>query len=115
MDVLRRDFLPHDAAPLLDAAHIDAVVAVQADQSDSETAFLLLLAARHDFIRGVVGWVDLRAPDLALRLSRYRDLPLLKGFRHVAQAESDDFLERPDVIAGVTQLGLHGFSFDWLI
>ena len=115
MDVLRRDFLPQHVAPLLAGAHIDAVVAVQADQSDRETAFLLSLAARHDFIRGVVGWVDLRAPDLALRLSRYHDAPLLKGFRHVAQAEPDGFLAQADVIAGVTQLGMHGFSFDLLI
>lgn len=115
MGVLRRDFLPDDVAPVLGAARIDAVVAVQADQSDAETAFLLSLAARHDFIRGVGGWVDLRAPDLARRLSVYQGAPLLKGFRHIAQAEPDDFLARPDIIAGVSQLGLRGFTFDILI
>ena len=45
MPALRRDFLPHDAAPLLRASGIDAVVAVQADQSIAETEFLLALAA----------------------------------------------------------------------
>jgi L-fuconolactonase len=115
MAVIRRDFLPMDAAPLLAQAGIDAVVAVQADQSEDETDFLLALAAQHDSIRGVVGWVDLRAPDLPDRLSRWSAAPLLKGFRHVAQAEPDDFLARPEVIAGVTTLGQHGFTYDILV
>ena len=70
MGAIRRDFLPVDATPLLAAAHIDGVVAVQADQSEEETDFLLDLAAAHPFIKGVVGWVDLCAPDLAERLCR---------------------------------------------
>lgn len=115
MDVLRRDFLPDDAAPLLAAARIDAVVAVQADQSYAETAFLLSLAARHDFIRGVVGWVDLRATDLAERLASYRHAPQLKGFRHIAQGEPDDFLSRREIIAAITLLGTLGYSYDILI
>jgi len=115
MGVLRRDFLPGDAAPFLEAAGIDAVVAVQADQSDAETAFLLSLAAQHAFIRGVVGWVDLRASDLTDRLTRWRTEPTLTGFRHIAQGEPDDFLARPDVIAGIAQLGEHGFSYDILV
>ena len=115
MGVLRRDFLPGDVEPFLEAAGIDAVVAVQADQSDVETAFLLSLAAQHAFIRGVVGWVDFRAPDLSDRLARWRAEPALTGFRHIAQGEPDDFLARPDVIAGIAQLGEHGFSYDILV
>jgi L-fuconolactonase len=115
MGVLRRDFLPADAVPLLAAARIDAVVAVQADQSDTETDFLLSLAERHEMIRGVVGWVDVRAADLAEQLDRYGSAPRLKGFRHIAQGEPDDFLARPDVITGVTVLGALGYSYDILI
>ncbi len=115
MSVLRRDFLPDDVAPLLTAARIDAVVAVQADQSDVETAFLLSLANRYAWIRGVVGWIDLCAPDLATRLERYRAEPRLKGFRHIAQGEPDDFLVRPDVVAGIRTIGAWGYSYDILI
>ena len=115
MAVIRRDFLPPDAAPLLARAKIDAVVAVQADQSEDETDFLLALAAQHDVVRGVVGWVDLCAPDLSDRLARWSAAPALKGFRHIAQAEPDDFLARPDVVAGIACLGDHGFSYDILI
>ncbi len=115
MAVLRRDFLPEDAAPLLAAAGIAGVVAVQADQSAAETDFLLSLAARHSFIRGVVGWIDLQAADLSEQLSQWRGHHLLKGFRHIAQGEPDDFLARPGVVAGITELGKHGFSYDILI
>lgn len=115
MTVLQRDFLPDDVAPALAAAQIDAVVAVQADQSESETEFLLSLAEQHRSIRGVVGWVDLRAQNLGDRLARWRGNPLLKGFRHIAQAEPADFLRRPDVIAGVARLGAHGYTYDILV
>ena len=115
MAAIRRDFLPEDVAPLLTAADIDGVIAVQADQSETETRFLLDLSARHDFIRGVVGWVDLRAPDLGDRLARWQGVGALKGFRRVAQGEPDDFLARPDVIRGVNCIGAHGFTFDILI
>jgi L-fuconolactonase len=115
MALLQRDFLPDDSAPALQNAGMDAVVAVQADQSEAETDFLLDLGARHAMIRGVVGWVDLRAPDLAARLTRRRSNPLLKGFRHIAQSEPDDFLARPEIRAGIMQLGEHGFTYDILI
>jgi L-fuconolactonase len=110
MAILRRDFLPGDIAD-----EVAGTVAVQADQSAAETSFLLDLAAEHSFIRGVVGWVDLRAPDLREQLARWRDTPKLKGFRHIAQAEADDFLARPEVVRGIAVLGEFGYSYDILI
>ena len=115
MAVIRRDFLPSDAAPLLARAGIDAVVAVQADQSEAETDFLLSLAAEYEWIRGVVGWVDLRAHDLDDRIARWSSAPALKGFRHIAQGEPNDFLSRADVIAGIRRLGELGYTYDILI
>src|ERR1051325_4016913 len=58
MAVIRRDFLPADLEKEFAANGVDGCVAVQADQSEAETRFLLDLAARHPFIKGVVGWVD---------------------------------------------------------
>ncbi len=115
METIRRDFLPHDLAPLLEHSGIDGVVAVQADQSLAETDFLLALAREHSFVRGVVGWIDLRSLALRETLARYRDNSALKGFRHIAQAEPDDFLAQSDVVSGVRTLGAHGYSYDILI
>lgn len=115
MGVLRRDWLPADAAPLLRGAGIDGVVAVQADQSEAETDFLLDLAERHSFIRGVVGWIDLLAGDCEQRTAKWSGARHLKGFRHIAQAEADDFLARDDFTRGVQTIGAQGYSYDILI
>jgi len=115
MRAIRRDFLPDDLGGLLAAHGIDACVAVQADQSDQETAFLLDLARRHSFIKGVVGWVDLRSPHLDDTLERLAADPRFRGVRHVAQAEPDDFLARAEVIGGIGRLTRVGLPYDILI
>jgi L-fuconolactonase len=112
---LRRDFLPEDLAPLAAAAGIDGVVAVQARQSLAETAFLLDLADRHGLVRGVVGWIDLQAADVAAQAARFRGRPLV-GVRHVVQDEPDDaFLLRPAFVRGIAALEDLGLAYDLLI
>ena len=59
MAIIRKDFLPEDLKPILKSNTIDGCIAVQADQSEEETLFLLNLASENPFIKGVVGWVDL--------------------------------------------------------
>jgi len=116
MNVIRRDFLPADLAPLLKAAGIDACVAVQADQSEAETQFLVDCAKGSDIVKAVVGWVDLRSPDVAERLAFWAGEPLVKGFRHIVQGEPDDkFLLREDFNNGIAALKKHGFTYDVLV
>ncbi len=115
MTVLRRDFLPEDLEPHLRLNGIDGCVAVQADQSEAETEFLLRLADAYAIVQGVVGWVDLRADNLGQRLAYFSRFDALKGFRHVAQTEAADFLTRPDIINGIGQLADYDFSYDILI
>jgi L-fuconolactonase len=115
MRAIRRDFLPASLEPLLASSGIDGCVAVQADQSLDETRFLLDLARHHPFIKGVVGWVDLRSPQLEASLDEFCAEPLFRGARHVAQAEADDFLERKDVISGIDRLRRRGLTYDILI
>ena len=81
MAVIQQNFLPGDLKPILDANEIDGCVAVQADQSDSETTFLLQLADANEFIKGVVGWIDLRSISLYDHLERYSLYEKLKGLR----------------------------------
>ena len=115
MRVIRRDFLPGDFDGTLAANGIDGCVAVQADQSLDETQFLLDLAGRHPFIKGVVGWVDLVAPRLDDTLEALAANPRFRGVRHVAQAEPDDFLARDDVISGIGRLTRFGLTYDILV
>lgn len=114
--VLKRDFLPADLAPLTTRNEIHGTVAVQARQSLEETQWLLSLAEQSQLIRGVVGWVDLRNPDLELELKKWNGNSLLKGFRHVLQDEPDpDFMLQQDFIGGLNTLQKLDYSYDLLI
>lgn len=115
MEKIRKNFLPADLEPVLKANGVDGCVAVQADQSNQETEFLLQMAESNDFIKGVVGWIDLRAKNLYDRLEVCSQFEKLKGFRHVVQGEPDGFLEQPDFIKGVRQLTAFNFTYDILV
>ncbi len=116
MAVLKRDFLPDHLAAELIANGIDASIAVQADQSENETMFLLDLAEKNKHIAGVVGWVDLLSPRVGERLEYFSRFSKLCGFRHIAQGEPDDrFLAREDFVKGVAQLRAFDFTYDILI
>ncbi|MBO9155373.1 amidohydrolase family protein [Chitinophaga sp. GCM10012297] len=116
MQTIRKDFLPEDLKPVLEKNGVDGCVAVQADQSETETDFLLQLANENDFIKGVVGWADLRGADIKSRLEHYSKFPLLKGFRHIVQGEPDkNFLLRDDFGNGIKALAEYDFTYDILV
>lgn len=81
MTILLTDHLPEHLAPLIKAAGVDQIVVVEAAETVEETHFVLSLAQRHPFIAGVVGWVDLAAPDIASVLRSLQSNPLYKGVR----------------------------------
>lgn len=116
MQVLRRDYLPEELAPLLATAGFDGSIAVQARQMPEETAWLLELAAANAFIKGVVGWVHLCSPALGAQLERFAAHPKLVGVRHVVHDEEDDqFMLRPDFRRGIAQLSAHDLTYDLLL
>lgn len=116
MSAIRRDFVPEDLLPELRINHVDGCIAVQVDQSERETDFLLELAAQYQEIKGVVGWVDLCARNLPQRLEHFSQFDKLRGFRHIAQSEPDDrFLVRKDFVTGIRHLHRFNFSYDILI
>lgn len=115
MAVIRKDFLPEQLAPVLAANQISGCVAVQADTTEAETAFLLQLAEQHDFIKGVVGWTDLCSADVAARLQHYQKFRKLCGFRHILQAEEPSYLYREDFRRGIAALQAAGYTYDILI
>lgn len=116
MEVLRRDYLPEELKPLLKAIGFGGTIAVQARQMLEETEWLLELADKHDFIKGVVGWVDLRSPDLPGQLDSYAKHPKLVGVRHVIHDEQDDrFMLLPEFRRGISQLRDCGLTYDLLL
>ncbi len=116
MAALKHDFLPADLQSLLEGLHFDGCIAVQARQSIEETRWLLELAGKHSFIRGVVGWVDLRSEDLPQQLDNLAGDPKLVGVRHVVQDEPDDeFMLRPEFRRGISGLREFGLTYDLLL
>ena len=113
---LRRDFLPEDLKPELERCGFTGAVAVQARQSLEETQWLLELAASAPFIVGVVGWVDLRSPQVRSQLKSFAGNPKLVGIRHIVQSEPDDgFLLQPDFLRGISVLADFDLAYDILI
>jgi L-fuconolactonase len=116
MERLARDYLPADLRPAAAAAGIGGTVAVQARQSLAETRWLLDLAARDPLIRGVVGWVDLRSPDVADQLREFAAREAFVGVRHVVQDEPDPrFVLGDAFVQGLRQLGPHRLTYDLLL
>jgi L-fuconolactonase len=116
MGILKKDFLPTDLAPLLQNCAINGCVAVQANQAEEENTFLLGLAQQHDFIKGIVGWIDLRSENVEERLKYYQQFSKIKGFRHVLHDEKQrNFMLRPDFMQGVSYLNKYGYTYDILI
>jgi L-fuconolactonase len=116
MLALKRDFLPKDLKPLLDGHLLDGSIVVQARQDLDETRWLLELADENDFIKGVVGWVDLCSPDLPGQLERFAANGKFVGVRHIVQGEADDeFMLRPEFQRGIGRLAEHGLTYDLLL
>lgn len=113
---LHRDWLPVDLAPLLAAAGLDGCIAVQARQRIEESRWLLELAVHHAIIKGVVGWVDLRSPNVERDLAALAPHPKLSGVRHVVQDEPDvDFMLSAEFLRGISKLAAFNLTYDILI
>ncbi len=116
MAVIQRDFLPEDLEPVLKENCIDGCVVVQSDQSEAENTYQLANAGKHDFIKGIVGWVDFWAEDVEERLSALKQYPKLKGFRYVLQgAEDPAIMLHPAFMRGISKLRQFGYTYDVLI
>ena len=116
MALLRRDYLPGELKPLLNASGFDGTIAVQARQMVEETEWLLKLSDENDVIKGVVGWVNLRSPKVREQLEKYARHPKLVGVRHVVHDEpDDDFMLRPEFRRGIAQLREFDLTYDLLL
>jgi L-fuconolactonase len=116
LDPIRRPYTVDDLRAVTKAAGVHATVLVQTVASDEETAEFLATAAVEPVIAGVVGWVDLAAPDLVDRLAALRAQGPLVGIRHQVETEPDeDWLLRPAVVAGLSAVASAGLAYDLLV
>jgi L-fuconolactonase len=115
MSVIRNDFMPVDLLPILQKNNFDGCIAVQADQTEMETKFLIDLAIKNNVIQGVVGWVDLKAENIYEQLAYYKQYDVVRGFRHVLQNEEPDFMLESNFLNGIQCLQDFNYTYDLLI
>ncbi|GGC62352.1 amidohydrolase [Pedobacter quisquiliarum] len=116
MAILQGDFMPEHLQPILEHYDFQGTVVVQSDQSPAENLFQLENAEKHPFIKAVVGWVDMQAPDLEAQLQAYQQYPKLKGFRSMLQSDPDrSLMLRPHYQSGIAKLQTYGYTFDILV
>ncbi len=89
LEVLYQDFLPDDLKSILKSCNIDGTVVVQAAATVAETEFLLSLAEKYPFIKGVVGWIDMESEQAIADLIRLARHPAFKGIRPMIQDIDD--------------------------
>lgn len=116
MSVIRKSFRASDLDQLLTANEVSGAIAVQARTSLAENDFLLNEAALSSTIKGVVGWIGLKASDTGSQLDQYRTNPLFKGVREITQGAADsEFLSNSDFNAGIKEITKRDLSYDLLI
>ncbi|MBW3512980.1 MULTISPECIES: amidohydrolase [Janthinobacterium] len=113
---IHRDFAPADMAPLLAAHGIAGTVLVQSLPSEDDTYWLLALAEQNSFIRAVVGWTDLLAPDAAAAIACLASQPKLKGLRPMLQDIDDNqWIANPALAPALAAMVEHGLRLDALV
>ena len=113
---IHRDFLPDDLAPLLAAHGVDGTVLVQSLPSTEDTQFLLRVAREVPFVRGVVGWADLKAGDAGAQITALAQDAKLKGLRPMLQDVQDErWIDDPALAPAVAAMLACGLSFDALV
>lgn len=113
---LRKDYLPTDLSEVQSPLGFDGAVAVQARQTVAESEFLMDLVYRNANVKGVVGWVDLRSPNVEEDLVNLSIHPTFVGVRHVIHDEEDDyFMMRPEFLRGISLLADYDLTYDLLL
>ncbi|MCC5875140.1 MAG: amidohydrolase family protein [Candidatus Sumerlaeia bacterium] len=113
--VLHRDYLPEDLEPQLRKCGIDSTILVQAAQTEAETEWLLGLAESHDFIAGVIGWLDMDSPSFPDKLDRFCENSSFLGVRPMLQdLEDDAWIVRPWVLQNLSHLAERNVPFEFL-
>lgn len=113
---IRHDIMPYDLAPLLKRYGIEGTVVVQAAATVAETRFILELAKHTEFIKGVVGWIDLESPEAPNTLDRLMKNPFFKGVRPMLQDIADtNWILRPPVLENLKEVSKRGLRVDALV
>jgi L-fuconolactonase len=115
LEKICQSFLPEHLKPQIDATGVDKTIFVQTQHDLLENEWAFGLAESHDWIAGIVGWVDLASPDCEAQVERLKENSKFVGVRHVVQDEpDDDFILRDDILRGLQVLEKYNVPYDLL-
>lgn len=113
---IHRDFDADEFLKTTAGSGVTGSVLVQAQPNAEETSWLLDIADRTSWILGVVGWVDMEAPDASSRIAQLAHRPKLRGVRPMLQALSDDdWISRAEQRPALEALVANDLSLDALV
>ncbi len=113
---IHRIFAPVDLQPLLTEVGVDATILVQAAPTPAETDYMLGIARQTSSVLGVVGWIDLLAPDAADQVRARASDPLFLGVRPMLQDLPDPkWILQPALAPALEAIAATGLVFDALI
>lgn len=116
MSVLRKDYMPEELKSSLADFSFDGSVVVQADETYAENDFLLDIAQKHNYIKGIVGWVDLLDPQAEIKMIALKSTPSIVGFRTIMQGSPDEkYLGNKLFFENVKRLAVFDYTFDLLV
>jgi L-fuconolactonase len=112
---IAKDFLPQDLKPILERNGISRTILVQAADQESENHFLFELAAKWDFIAGVVIWLDMEEDEFEEKLVQYSERSKFCGVRPMIESIADDrWMLRPAVKRAFAVIEENNIGFDFL-
>ncbi|MDS7598236.1 amidohydrolase [Agrobacterium tumefaciens] len=116
LEAIYRDFLPDDLLPLMRQAGVSGTILVQTMETAADTDFMLALAEKNDFIKGVVGWLDMKAADAPTVIAARAAHPSFKGVRPMLQDMEDvTWIDDAALDPAIKALVDHGLVFDALV
>jgi len=111
-----RDYLPEHLVPQLARTGVDSTILVQAAPTVAETGYLLDLARHHDFIAGVVGWVDFDTDSAPETIESLAMNEKLVGLRPMIQDIPDTlWMLNPQLAPAIETMIDHDLVFDALV
>jgi L-fuconolactonase len=116
MSVLRKDFMPEELKTALADFSFDGSVVVQANETYAENDFLLDIAQKHNYIKGIVGWIDLLDPQAEIKMIALKSTPIIVGFRTIMQGSPDEkYLGNKLFYENAKRLASFDYTFDLLV
>ncbi|CAK8684428.1 unnamed protein product [Clavelina lepadiformis] len=115
LEKVYRNFMPDDYLREMADTEITNSIFVEAHESLEETRWVLQLAEQYDFIKGVVGFVDLTSDDVEEQIKKFKENRKLVGVRKVLDLSDEGWIERDDVMRGIDALARHNLTYDLLI